>query len=289
MGKIQKIPYKGKELLPAKCDLVFKAMMTADGDLRLLASLLSCVLELNIHADDITVTNTELPPTHAVDKPASVDVRVKLSDGKHINTEIQVEDKHNMEKRSVFYASRLYVEQMVSGMDYIEICPVIAINILNFPFLPYAEYHNRYRLKNLRTHDELTEVFELHFIELPKVSKDSRSHLKDMWMRFLAAETEEELETLANENPVFEKALDKLVYVSADEKLRYELDMREKAELDYWSAMTSNYRKGKEEGREVGAEAEREKWQGVVAEKDAALTEKDALIAELRARLGEGA
>ena len=32
---------------------------------------------------------------------------------------------------------------------------------------------------------------------------------------------------------------------------------------------------------------ERAKWQGVVAKKETALAEKDALIAELRARLGE--
>ena len=41
-----------------------------------------------------------------------------------------------------------------------------------------------------------------------------------------------------------------------------------------------------------GAKQERETWQGIVAEivaeKDAALTEQAALIAELRARLGEG-
>ena len=37
--------------------------------------------------------------------------------------------------------------------------------------------------------------------------------------------------------------------------------------------------------RVEGAEAEREKWQGVVAEKNAALSEKNALIAELQAKL----
>jgi len=43
--------------------------------------------------------------------------------------------------------------------------------------------------------------------------------------------------------------------------------------------------------RTEGAEAEREKWQGVVTEKEAAFTaalsEKDALIAELQAKLEE--
>ena len=82
---IQTIPYKGLELLPAKLNLVFKALLTSDGDLELLASLLSCILELDITAGDVTVTNTELPPTYEGGKRASVDVRVRLSDGKHLN------------------------------------------------------------------------------------------------------------------------------------------------------------------------------------------------------------
>ena len=54
--------------------------------------------------------------------------------------------------------------------------------------------------------------------------------MKDLWMRFLSAETEDDLDMLAEKSPILEKAVKKLVYISADEQLRYELDMREKAE-----------------------------------------------------------
>ena len=74
-------------------------------------------------------------------------------------------------------------------------------------------------------------------------------------MRFLSATSEKELDMLAKENPIFEKAINKLLYVSADEQLRYELDMREKAELDYWSAMKTSFKEGKEEGIQVGLTA----------------------------------
>jgi predicted transposase/invertase (TIGR01784 family) len=63
---------------------------------------------------------------------------------------------------------------------------------------------------------------------------------------------EEELDMLSEQDPIMEKAVNKLLYVSADEQLQYELDMREKAELDYWSAMSTNYRKGKVEGMKKG-------------------------------------
>jgi len=249
LGKILTIQYKGKELLPAKKDLVFKALFTANGDLELLASLLSCLLDLTIIADDITVTNTELPPAFKDGKLSRVDIRIKLAVGKHLNVEIQLNDEHNIEKRSIYYTSRLYTEQMKSGMDYEDICSTIAINILDFPYLPFEEYHNRYRIRNIKNNHELTDVFEINFIELPKVVKRPDNNLKELWLRFLAAEWEEELEMVVKEDPIFEKAVNKLSYVSADEQLRYELFMREKAELDYHSAMARNYSKGEVKGK----------------------------------------
>ena len=71
-------------------------------------------------------------------------------------------------------------------------------------------------------------------------------------MLFLSAETEEVLDMLVSESPVFEKAVNKLLYVSADEELRYAIDMREKAELDYNSGMITSYRKGIAEGKAEG-------------------------------------
>ena len=87
--RVSIIHYKGQEVLPAKRDLVFKALMTADGDLELLASLLSCILEIDIHAHDIIVTNTEFAQVHQKGKLTRIDVRAKLSDGQHVNIEVQ--------------------------------------------------------------------------------------------------------------------------------------------------------------------------------------------------------
>lgn len=249
---MKRIPYKGKELLPAKYDLVFKALFADDGDLELLASLLSSILDLDILPEDVIITNVELSPTHEAGKLSKLDIRAKLSDGRQINIEIQLRNQYNMEKRSLFHLSKLYAGQLSEGMAFEEICPTIAINILDFNYLPLKDFHNKYRMKNTQHDHELTDVFEINFIELPKAPKKDCNNLKELWMLFLSAETEEVLNMLSNESPVLEKAVKKLLYVSADEKLRYELDMREKAELDYWSAMKTNYIKGLTEGEARG-------------------------------------
>lgn len=141
---MEKIIYKGREVFPVKYDLVFKAVFVSGGDLELLASLLSSILGINISAENMTITNTEIPPTHADGKMSRLDIRVKTDDGKHIDVEIQLGDEHNMAKRSLFYESKLYTEQMASKMEFEEICPAIAINILGFTFLPFKKYHSRF-------------------------------------------------------------------------------------------------------------------------------------------------
>ena len=194
----------------------------------------------------------ELAPEQISGRLARLDIRIKTKDNRHINVEIQLHDEKNMDRRSIFHLSKLYTQQMTKGMKFNDLGPAIAINILDFEYFPYTEYHNVYRLKNRRTNDELTEVFEISFIELPKVNKGKGDETKDLWMKFLSAESEEDLEMLTKQSPVLEQAVKKLVYVSADELVRYEMELREKAELDYQSAMAQHFDDGAEKERENG-------------------------------------
>ena len=75
---------------------------------------------------------------------------------------------------------------------------------------------------------------------------------------------------------------------TAKDEFKYLERLREDARHDEAQAMGN----AKRQGERLGEERERAKWQGVVAEKDAALANKDAEnerlrqeLAELRARL----
>ena len=76
-----------------------------------------------------------------------------------------------------------------------------------------------------------------------------------------------------------QKAETKLRTVSQDDEARRIYEMREKALSDWTSGINHARREGIKEGIEKGMEKEREKWQGVVAD-------KDAEIARLRAEIG---
>jgi len=86
---------------------------------------------------------------------------------------------------------------------------------------------------------------------------------------------------VAERNPEVKNAVVRLEVLSGDERARYIAEM----ELKAWRDMESMKDYGIELGEAAGEAKANEKWQSVVAEKDIALTEKDAEIAKLRAEL----
>jgi len=104
-------------------------------------------------------------------------------------------------------------------------------------------------MKNLKTNAEMpnAEAQEIIFIELKKLPKTAGS-LREWWLKFLTVKTGKELDMIATQAAVLEMARERLVGISADEKLQYEMDMIEKANYDYNSGMARRERLGMEKG-----------------------------------------
>ena len=75
------------------------------------------------------------------------------------------------------------------------------------------------------------------------------------------------------------QAIEAYRHVSASEQFREIERLRSRARHNEASALGYAERQG--------AEKEREKWQGVVAEKDAALADKDAALADMGAEIAK--
>ena len=138
----------------------------------------------------------------------------------------------------------------------------------------------------------------MHYFELPKLPEvvNTDDELK-LWLALFKAETEEELQQIeAMGVPIMEQAINAYRHITATDEFKEVERLRSLARHNEAAALRH------------AAEVEREKWQGVVEEKDAvisnqsatladkdaeisdkdaALAEQAALIAELRARLGE--
>ncbi len=256
---MDKINYKGQELFSPKMDLVFKVLFGSEDSKEILRSFLNNLLGLQIENEDaISFSNTELPAEHPSEKMNRLDIRVKTqrSDGshEHIDIEIQLADMGDMVKRSAYYVAKLFVFSLKEGEKYEHLGRAIALNLLDFTIFDDEKWMHRARFKEIDDNTEMTDCMELNFVEMPKLKQNPRDDfdLGKAWIAFLNANSEEDLDMLAQKDTNLQKAVERLQKISSDEKLQYEYDMREKALRDHISSLAYAKSEGREEGISVG-------------------------------------
>ncbi|MDD9792043.1 Rpn family recombination-promoting nuclease/putative transposase [Priestia megaterium] len=172
------------------------------------------------------------------DKRSILDVHAQLEDGSRVNIEIQLNNKHDMEKRTLYYWSKMYSSQMKEGMDYVELCKTITINIVNFRYLSHIHnYHSTFQLYEREQKLLLTDMLEIHFMELPKLLIKWRNREVD-----------------PREDQVLKKAMDEWERVSQDPEVLLAYEARRKALLDEKSALKRAEKLGEEKGKQIGEE-----------------------------------
>ena len=123
----------------------------------------------------------------------------------------------------------MYEEQLSNGEDYSQLNRTICINILNFKYLRSEKFHTAYRFKELETHEELTDVMEVHFIEIPKLPKNIDA--KDMlvaWTEFLIDPESEAVRRLEMSIEEIREAKDELIRMNSNREERLLYEMRSK-------------------------------------------------------------
>lgn len=265
-------------LLDPKIDFVFKQIFGSAKHPRILISFLNATLKPTFPITMVEIENTDLEKNYVRDKFSRLDVHATTSQGEVINVEIQLKNEHNMIKRSLYYWGKLYEEQLGEGDDYTELRRTVCINILNFKYLKNNRYHNGYRLKEVDTNEELTNILEIHFIEIPKLQDETDE--KDMlvaWTEFLKNPESPKVRSLENNIHEIREAKDELIRLSADKEQRRIYAIRSKALKDETSALNKAKREGLEEGIQQGLQQGLQ--QGIdVERKNAAKKMKEAGI-----------
>jgi predicted transposase/invertase (TIGR01784 family) len=222
-----------KKFLPVKSDIIFHLFFADERNMEALISFLKAVLKLP--ADDyneITIVDPHLLREYPGDKLGILDVKLKSKSGKIINIEIQVKPMPGMKNRIVFYVGKLITEQIGDGDDYEEIKKVISIAILNYDFIAHsANYHHRFVLYDIENQVVFNDDLEIHTLELSKLGEADGTELWD-WLKFIDAETEEELAVVAERSPQMKKAVARLMELSDSERARMLYEAREKEQRD---------------------------------------------------------
>ena len=238
------------DLLSPKSDYVFKRIFGDRNNLDILADFLKSALKLPPEEfDRLVLADPHLNPDHYEGKLGVLDVKVYTASGKIIDVEIQLLFNHDLRERMVFYLARMASEQARSGQDYQTIKQVVCILITDWELIKEnREYHNRYHLYDRRTGSCFTELLEIDTLELPKLPEGPGRTPLENWLRFLKGVPVEELTMLTRENPYIAKALCILEELSADQRVRAEVESREKARWDD----ASRYRYAQNKGMEIG-------------------------------------
>ena len=245
-----------RRLLNPKIDFVFKKIFGSEEHPSILIAFLNAVLKPNIPIVEVEIKNTDIEKAHVEDKFSRLDVKAKTSNKEVINIEIQLKNEYNMIQRSLYYWSKLYEEQIGDGDRYDKLCRTVCINILDFKYLKNDRFHNGYRLKEIETNEELTDLEEIHFIEIPKLKKiNSEKDIVDVlegWVEFLRDPESEVVRKLEMTNKEIREAKDELYRLSMDEKERALYFIREKSIRDEISALANAEEKGMERGIKKG-------------------------------------
>lgn len=239
-------------LLSPKVDFVFKRIFGNEKHPDILISFLNAVMKPKDLIESVQIRNSDIEKEHIEDKYSRLDIKAITNKGEYINIEIQVKNEYNMIKRSLYYWSKMFENQIVEGDNYNKLAKTVCINILDFKYLKNDKFHNAYRLKEIDTNEELTDTMELHFIEIPKLRKlDDSEEISDMleaWVAFIQSPESEVVEKLEMSKKEIKEAKSQLLKMSADSKDRYMYEKRKESILEKVSLIESAEQKGIEQG-----------------------------------------
>ncbi len=252
-----------KKLLSPKNDIVFKILFSQNEDL--LKDFTASLLNLSENeVRELTVVNPDIPPDTPEHKFNRFDICLRLKT-QLLDIEIQRRDELDFRERTLYYWARLYTSELKTGEEYKTLKKSIALNLIDFELFPEQEsYHNEIVPCIKGTNDIFTDKFCIHFFELSKYRKILKMNTnlpnskESMWLQFLNAKTDDELEKLKSFNdPTLNKAIQAISGISDDPKINQIVRMREDAMHEEASAIANAEIRGEERGIKLGEERAR--------------------------------
>ncbi|WP_404512424.1 Rpn family recombination-promoting nuclease/putative transposase [Bacillus sp. RC242] len=258
-----------QQLVNLRIDFAFKQLFGTNGSEDILIAFLNAMLQDSLESPiaSLQLEDPHLHRAHANDKLSILDISATLNTGTKVNVEIQLNNNHDMMKRSLYYWGKLYTSQLQKGMPYSALRKTITINLLNFiMFLDHKEFHTMGTLWNTQQQKLLSDDIEIHIVEIPKLTEqwheEKVNPWKDpfvRWLLLLSANEDEHLtktlEDIAmNQDPILQKAINKWERMSQDSSFRQAYEAREKVLMDEAAKFAHAEKEGMKRGIEKGME-----------------------------------
>jgi len=246
-----------------KNDIAFKKIFGDENHKEVLISFLNAVLDFQGEQTivEVELTNPYQVPKIEALKETILDIKVTNQKQEHFIVEMQKKDLGDFAKRSLYYTSKAYVNQLDAGKNYHKLKKVYFIGLLNFTMFEGQSCISRHLILNQETNTQDLDDFEFCFIELQKFSKPlgQLSTLLDKWIYFI--KNASSLEMVPKEftgNSALEQAFDSAQMYNWN---REEMDVYDYMHLKAWdeinaidTAVKKAEKRAKQEGLEQGLE-----------------------------------
>ena len=241
-------------------DYAFKRFLGSEENKPILQDLLQCILGLS--SDEITgleLMDKELTKEELSDKSGILDVKLKLANGTVIDIEIQASWNASFVKRTLFYWAKMYTADFKAGESYDNLHKCITINIIADGFRLNDAVHSEYLLQEKRAHTLLTDVLEIHFLDLQaakRATEEDSAENKQVplinWLRFIGTSDKEERAMIAKTSPILKMLNEQIDILSLSPVERKLYESRMKLKSDIATISEDQFKAGLQEGKLEG-------------------------------------
>lgn len=239
-------------------DFGFKLLFGTAMNKELLISFLNALLFKEETVKDVTYLNAEHLDTQEYDRRAVFDVYCENEKGEKFLVEMQRGEQQFFKDRSVYYATFPIREQSQRGKWDYELKAVYIIGILNFTFKDTDGdyFHHEVKLVDLYTHKVFYDKLTFIYLEMPKFNKkeDELESMFDKWLFVLRNLSSLFERPRALQNRVFDRLFEAAEIAKFNPKELGEYWESLKNFRDWYSVMSTQLKKGREEGLKEGLE-----------------------------------
>ena len=158
-------------------DIVFKKIFWSEERKHLLISFLNSVIkfEWEEKIKSLTILDPYQVPKIKDLKETILDIKAVNEKWEEFIVEMQVQNKWDFTKRSLFYTAKAYSDQLKKWTDYEQLKPIYFVGVMWYILFPDPrdewQYLSKHIIKNAETNTHEIKDFSLHFLELPKFNK----------------------------------------------------------------------------------------------------------------------
>ncbi len=247
---------------------------------------------MNLTGEDKIVEVEILSPSpekfYFDDKGPVLDLKAKDEKGTHYNVEVQLRASDlDYIKRSLYYTTKLYSDQLKSGHEYHLLARSVSISILDFVLFPEREpLHSTFTLWERSQEFQLADDLELHYIELPTFTPDKPKSVRtrfEKWLyvlKFSDLYHTRELPDNIKEEEGVQMAIDSMRKAYARDDIRAYIEAQEKADRDRASIAAAARRRLEEAHRQLEDEHQRAEEERQRAEEERQRADEERQRAE---------